>query len=384
MKDTTLSSDALFKLVKSKFDRIQDHRHNPGISLSDSLMSGLMLFSLKDKSLLAFDEQRNNKILKKIYNLKDIPSDTNLRKTLDEIDPISLRRVFTAVFSTLQRGKGLEDMVFHDDHYLIAIDGSHYFSSEKVHCDNCIVKNHRGGNKTYSHSLLAAVMVHPYQSVVIPLCPEAIKKQDGSTKNDCEQSAVKRLLSNFRREHSKLKAIMVEDALFANAPHIKELKKHNLRYIINIKPGSHKYLFRKLEETIEYTKKTDKDGTINTYRYQNDVSLNESQLDTKVNVLEYWEEKPNGQNDRHFSWITDLELNQDNVHKIMRGGRARWHIENETFNTLKNQGYNFDHNFGHGHNNLSTVFGYLMMLAFLIDQIQQKMLSSLSNRLTMF
>ena len=56
----------------------------------------------------------------------------------------------------------------------------------------------------------------------------------------------------------------------------------------------------------------------------------------------------------------------------MCAGRARWKIENETFNTLKNQGYCFEHNFGHGEKNLSTVFAFLMMLAFLIDQIQQR------------
>ena len=55
----------------------------------------------------------------------------------------------------------------------------------------------------------------------------------------------------------------------------------------------------------------------------------------------------------------------------MRGGRARWKIENETFNTLKNQGYHFEHNFGHGNQYLCTVFAYFMMLAFLIDQTQQ-------------
>lgn len=55
----------------------------------------------------------------------------------------------------------------------------------------------------------------------------------------------------------------------------------------------------------------------------------------------------------------------------MRGGRARWKIENETFNTLKNQGYHFEHNFGHGYKNLSVVFALLMMLAFAVDQTQQ-------------
>jgi hypothetical protein len=55
----------------------------------------------------------------------------------------------------------------------------------------------------------------------------------------------------------------------------------------------------------------------------------------------------------------------------MRGARARWKIENETFNTLKNQGYHFGHNFGLGKQHLSEVFVLLMMLAFLVDQIQQ-------------
>ena len=76
--------------------------------------------------------------------------------------------------------------------------------------------------------------------------------------------------------------------------------------------------------------------------------------------------------ERHFSWVTDLPIDESNVMDLMRAGRARWRIENETFNTLKNQGYRFEHNFGHGENRLSTVFAYLMMLAFLIDQIQQR------------
>ena len=58
--------------------------------------------------------------------------------------------------------------------------------------------------------------------------------------------------------------------------------------------------------------------------------------------------------------------------KVMRGGRARWKIENETFNTLKNQGYNFEHNYGHGKKYLATVLSFIMLIAFLVDQIQQR------------
>ena len=72
-----------------------------------------------------------------------------------------------------------------------------------------------------------------------------------------------------------------------------------------------------------------------------------------------------------FTWITGIKLTKANVYKVMRMGRSRWKIENETFNTLKNQGYNFEHNFGHGQDHLCTIFAFLMMLAFCVDQIQQ-------------
>jgi hypothetical protein len=69
--------------------------------------------------------------------------------------------------------------------------------------------------------------------------------------------------------------------------------------------------------------------------------------------------------------MTDFPITEQNVYALMRGARARWKVENETFNTLKTQGYHFEHNYGHGYQHLSTVLGSLMLLAFLIDQIQQ-------------
>ena len=89
-----------------------------------------------------------------------------------------------------------------------------------------------------------------------------------------------------------------------------------------------------------------------------------------MNVLEYWEEHENGKL-QHWVWVTGFDLKEKNVYQIMRGGRARHKIENETFNTLKNHGYQFEHNFGHGKKHLSTVLAYLMMLAFFVDQLQQ-------------
>lgn len=102
-----------------------------------------------------------------------------------------------------------------------------------------------------------------------------------------------------------------------------------------------------------------------------DVAVNESNRDLKVTFVRY-QEMDDAQNVvRVFTWITDLVVTRANVGKVMRAGRARWKIENETFNTLKNQGYHFEHNYGHGEQHLSVVFALLMMLAFLVDQVQQ-------------
>ena len=144
-----------------------------------------------------------------------------------------------------------------------------------------------------------------------------------------------------------------------------------MRYIIGAKPGDHKFLFEliKKSEWTEYSHKTN-DGTTHHYRYINQVQLNNSHSDFKTNFMEYWETDKNGE-EQHFSWITDIMITNDNVYHIMRGGRVNWRIENNTFNTLKNQDYHFSHNFGHGYKNLSTVFGMLMMLAFFVDQVQE-------------
>jgi len=164
--------------------------------------------------------------------------------------------------------------------------------------------------------------------------------------------------------------------LSGNAPHIKSLKKFNLRYVLGVKPGDHAFLFDYVNlaaqkgQVTEFEVLDKKDPKItHRYRFLNDVPLNKSNQDVRVNFMEYWEitEKKT----KHFSWITDFDIKQGNAYEIMRTGRVRWKIENETFNTLKNQGYHFGHNFGLGKKNLSGVFAMLMMLAFLVDQIQQ-------------
>ena len=373
----SLGAKGLLKTLRSSFSELKDHRKRPQISLADHLMSGLAVFGLKYPSLLDFDGDRVAPSvaanLRHLYGIQRVPCDTRLRECLDEVSPADLRQAFKRLFTCLQRGKGLEGMSYLEGHYLLSIDGTGYFSSKKVHCQHCCEKHHRNGEITYYHQLLGAVLVHPDQPEVFPLAPEAMIKQDGARKNDCERNAAKRLLHDVRREHPHLKLLVVEDALASNGPHVKLLKSLNMRFILGAKQSDHGFLFDWVDharktKTFDYT--DDKD-VHHRFRYLNKAPLNDANFELEINFLEYWETRPNGRT-QHFSWVSDIPLEQDNLMKIMRAGRARWKIENETFNTLKNQGYHFEHNFGHGNKHLATVFSHLMMLAFLVDQIQQR------------
>ena len=179
------------------------------------------------------------------------------------------------------------------------------------------------------------------------------------------------MYADARREHPHLKFIVVEDSLASNVPHLTDLKALDMRYIVGAKPGDHKFLFDlvRQSECIEYCHQTEMEQRIVIVISIN-VQLNKSHPDFKTNFLEYWETDKNGEV-QHFSWVTDISITNENVYHIMKGGRSNWRIENNTFNTLKNQDYHFSHNFGHGYQNLCTVFGMLMMLAFFVDQAQE-------------
>jgi len=371
-----LSADVLYELLRIGFGKIPDHRGRKcPISLADALMSALAMFALKDPSLLAFEERRNDDNLMNLFGIAHIPSDTHLREILDPVEPRRLRPLFDAVFRQLQRGKALEPFVFYRGCYLLSVDGTGYFSSSSIHCNSCLEKvDKQTGQVTYQHQMLGAVLVHPDHREVIPLAPEPIEKQDGSEKNDCERNAAKRLLRQIRQEHPHLKLIVVEDGLASNAPHVRELQQLNMHFILGAKPGDHPFLFAQVIAAFEAGRVTTiswtEDDVLCEISFLNDVPLNESNQDVRVNFLQYGEFYANGE-ERKWSWITDLQISRQNAGTLVKGGRCRWKIENETFNTLKNQGYHFEHNYGHGEQNLSVVFAMLMMLAFLVDQVQQ-------------
>jgi hypothetical protein len=374
-----LGFSALRKIISERLCEIEDCRQQGKVdyTLHDCLMSAFAMMFFQDSSLLEFQrrmqESINHNNLKTIFNVEAIPKDTQLRNVLDQCPTDKLEKVYADFFYHLQRSKQLEAYRFFDGMYLMPVDGSQYFSSEKICCPSCLTKTSQKGVTRYHHQILQAVIVHPDSKQVIPLAPETIKNTDGTEKQDCETNAGKRLIHKIRKTHPKLKIIFSGDDLFSRQPFIDELRLANMSYILTAKPSSHKILFewfaelRQLQGTTRL-QLTDFKGRHHIYEWVNQIPLNGTKDAEQINFFDY-QLVNKGQITYHNSWVTDIVIDANNVAQLVKGGRARWKVENEGFNTLKNQGYHIEHNFGHGRKNLSTIFFLLNLLAFLVHQI---------------
>ena len=375
-----LDFDELMRWLDGEFQAIFDHRaKNASYALADALKAAFAMFSLKAASLLDFKKQslpeENN--LRSIYRINGaIPCDNQMRGILDPLDPSHLRPLFHAGYWRLRRAGVIGEYEYWGKFVIVALDGVEHFNSNKLHCPSCLTRTHRNGVVSYHHAGLAAVLVHPAQAEVFPLDFEPILRQDGTQKNDCERNAAKRLCADLHHRYHDQDMLLVEDALYANAPHVRQISGYGWKYVLNVKPDSHQSLFkqfagRQARGDFKELRQSGADGVHHYYAWTNELCLCDNATDVKVNFLLYEQTTSDGVVNR-WTWITNLPFTARTVERVMRAGRSRWQIENETFNTLKNQGYHFEHNYGHGQQHLATVLALLMLLAFLVDQIQQR------------
>lgn len=396
---TKFHGSNLFEIARKHFSKVLDHRAGPiTYPLSEVLMSGLAVFILKFPSLLKFEnwykdeeaDARSN--LQNIFGISDLCSDTTMREILDEVSPKSFEKLYDDFFNLARRQKKIYPYERLENNFLISIDGTQVFSSNEVNCDNCLKKLNKADNTvTSSHKALAASFVHPDDKLVLPMGCEMIEGFDTKKEgvNDCEQNAFLRYLDRLKTSHPKLKKLILADALHASVPVLERLKEHEMSFILNVKPKGHKKLFKGLEkrretgQMISYTKTEEigdkvKKKRVHFFEFSNGLILNSNATEHPINFVDYtetttWITTRGEMKEKRirFSWVTDLTLSTHNCMEVMRAGRARWKIENETFNTLKNHGYEFEHNYGHGNKHLCSVFTNLCLLGFTIDQLQR-------------
>lgn len=376
--------DKLLGSIKSSFDDVEEHRYkNLQIPLADFLQSAFAMFHLKSPSL---NHYRNNYAereanLQRIYDVNELYSDSALREGIDGIRPKDIQKCFRVPLKELEKQGVMEEYQVLGGYNVVLFDGTQDFCTTSKPCDCCMCKEYRNkkGEVTktvYYHQALVAVIAHPDHKEVFPVNGEAIVKQDGRTKNDCELNASKRLLPMVREllPECQHKLIGVFDGLYPNGPHIELLAMLDMRYVIGIREG---YVMIQIEDlkkkdALQTYQWTESDGRKCLAQWHNGLILNGQNQHIQTNYFEYTEWDDEGKQLYHNTWITDFPIDQSNVQELIKVGRCRWKIENETFNTLKNQGYHLEHSYGHGEKYLATNFMLLTFMAFLVDQIAQR------------
>ena len=371
--------DYLVDKVHQKVSQIVDHRNTePDYPLTEVLMSGFAMFSLKDPSLLSFidnfEARREN--LEQIYKIKDVPTDQGLRKILDPVNPNELLPVFESVLADDKVVQAVNDhqcFASLGGYVTIAVDGTGYYCSNSNACPHCLIRKLKDGPQYY-HQLVGACIVNPDKKTVFPVFGEPITRQDGQTKNDCEYNAFKRLVPKLDQILTNKPKLILLDGLFATGPAIRVMQFYSMDFISVIKEG---YVLIQVERLAKQNELKSrvwyKDKHIKcTAKWTNGLILNGANADIEVNFLQYEEiDTRTGKIIYAGKWISSLNIQNSMVKEFVKTARARWKIENETFNVLKNQGYNLEHNYGHGKKFLSSLFAVMMLLAFLVDQLTQ-------------
>jgi hypothetical protein len=380
---------------------IPDNRHGPNTrhGMSDAVKSAFGVFYFQFPSFLRYMSEMQNKRKKSnaqsLLGIGELPSDAQVRNLLDGVRPETFAPVFTEALRIAEESGVMQTYRVLDEGVLIAIDGVWYHASEKIHCEHCL-RQTKEGRTTWYHSAMAAAIVRPHITSVIPVTGEMITNGDGEKKQDCELAAAKRWLSTHAEELQGLKATLLGDDLYSHYPYCRQILDKGLSFIFTCRQSTHPWLAETVQNSFltEQTAKsrTGKKHFLHTYRYLNRVPVRDGKETLMVNYLELEiREKESGKQTYYSSWITNKPIDDLNVRQLAECARTRWKIENEHHNVLKNRGYNLEHNFGHGKKHAAEIFFVLNLLAFQFHTIldycdadYQKARASCSTRTAFF
>ena len=374
--------DRLVAYLRSVVERFPDERTDDSTyAMADAALGAFSVFFTQSPSFLDF--QRNLQVTKgcnnalTLFGIEQIPTDNHIRNLLDPVPPSAVSPVFAAVVEALHAGGQLETYRSINGDLLVAMDGTQYFSSTKIHCSQCSVTEHSNGTITYSHSVVTPVIVAPGNPRVLPLEPEFITPQDGHKKQDCENAAAKRWLGQFGARYRPLGITILGDDLYCKQPLCEAIRREGLNFILVCKPDSHKTLYEWVAglaatgdlQTLTIKRRQGKRRYTDSYRFVNQVPLRDGDDALKVNWCELTTTRDDDKVVYRNAFATNHTITAANVAEVVRAGRARWKVENENNNTLKTKGYHLSHNFGHGKQHLSALLTSLNLLAFLFHTL---------------
>lgn len=377
--------------------------NNQRYAMEDAALSAFSIFFTQSPSFLdsqvRMQKQQGKNNAASLFGVHQIPSDNQIRNLLDPVPPETLFPLMATISDELYRDGYLDRFRSINDTFLIALDGTDFFSSEKISCPCCTQSALKNGKTLNRHIAVTPVLVAPGQKKVIALAPQFVQPQDGHDKQDCELAASGRWLDQWGAHYAPWGITYLGDDLYCHQRHCERVLGQHANFLFTCKPDSHATLYEWVADfarnggvtPVVQSRRIGKKSFVDTYRYVNQVPLRNSDDALMVNWCELVTTDAEGDVVFRNAWATSHCITADNVAALAVAGRARWKIENENNNTLKTKGYHFEHNFGHGKQHLSNLFATMILLAFLvhttldwIDAPYRAVRDSLPSRRTFF
>lgn len=371
-----------FPELFSLFNELEDSRKRAGYSIAEIATGALFMHLFKEESRNAYTNDRRDAIFAKNYyrhfKLR-LPHPDTIDGIMRVLKPEHLEGLRAELVSSLFEQKVLRSSRFLGKYYFVAVDATGMHTFDHKHCDQCLTRTSKHGVTTWFHYVLEAKLITS-SGLAISLASEFIENQPGRDyeKQDCEQKAFVRLAAKIKKYFPRLSICILADGLYPNKTIFNICRDNNWRFIITLKDGNLKTFHQEVELLRGIQKEQEvyrADKTSHTklkYKYLNDIEYEEYNYswvscdEHKTRLSDKMEET------QRFVFITDIEQASDIVVNTADGGRLRWKIENEGFNTQKNLGYELEHKFSRVSNIAMQNYYHLLQIAHMINQFVER------------
>jgi len=344
---------------------------------------GLYLFRLGSRRQLDFDLSADSRALENFNRLAGTALATRpVHDTLDYFlgrsGPAGLTRLRRQMIVRLIRMKVFEETRI-QGRLAVVIDGTGHLVFHKKHCEHCLVQRHET-TTVYLHQVLEAKLLGP-AGLTLSMAsafieneqPEQVRTLE-QIKQDCELKAFDRLAASLKAEFPQTRLCIGGDNLFCCGRVLQVCKDKGWSYLLVFKPGGTPALYAEFEQLLalcpDNRLEREADGVRRTYRWVVGLVYEDSEgRKWELNAL-LCKEIANGV-ETTYAWLTDLKLTATTVEEVAQGGRNRWRIENEGFNTQKNTQLNLEHVYSIGPEKLKSYY-LLLQIAHILIQLLER------------
>jgi hypothetical protein len=352
---------------------------------------GLALFLCKLSSRRQLDYQLNTDGPAVLDNLNRLagtrqttrPVNKTLNYFLGRVGTPPVAGLRTQCMRRLIRMKAL-DAARLQGRFVVAADGTGYLVFRYRHCAHCLTQQH-GDTTLYLHQVLEAKLLGPADTV-FSLGTEFIDNRDlagtpadagaEQRKQDCELKALRRLAAGLRAAYPQLPLCLSGDGLHGCGEGFQIAQDYRCAFVYTFKPGRMPALWQEFQALLALCpdRRVELEtpaGVRQVYRWVTDLPYTDSQGRKWVLTAIHCQETFKDGITREWSWVTNLEVGRETVVEVAtKGGRHRWHIENQGFNVQKNSGLNLEHAYSHGAQ--WAAYYFLLQIAHLILQLVEK------------